>query len=96
MKQLRSLFLPALAAAAVLGGGPALAVPVYKGAAVIGPIGPPEPPLLATQLPKATSAAWSCQGSKCSYVKQGGATWSDCFVAWSPTHGGWLPVRYCR
>jgi hypothetical protein len=82
--------------AAVLGASAAQAVPVYKGAAVIGPIGPPQPPLTDSRLPKATAAAWSCQGSKCSYTKQGGAAWSDCFVSWSPTHAGWLPTRYCR
>ena len=68
----------------------------YKSAPVLGQIGPPNPsPIEPTDLPKPTAADWSCQGGKCSYTKFSGA-WSDCFTAWSPTHGGWLPTRYCR
>ena len=70
--------------------------PTYKGAPVLGQIGPPEPSPTAGNLPRATAAGWSCQSGKCNYTKLGAGPWSDCFISWSPTHGGWLPTRYCR
>ncbi len=70
--------------------------PTYKGAPILGQIGPPEPaPTQPASFPPSKGAGWSCQGGKCSYTKIG-AAWGDCFVSYSPTHGGWLPTRYCH
>lgn len=71
--------------------------PTYKGAPVLGQIGPPEPsPTQPATFGKGGGADWSCQAGKCSYTKVSGAAWSNCFVSYSPTHGGWLPTRFCR
>ena len=93
------LSVAAAALSSTAGPGVGLAAPAahatYKGAPVLGPIGPPQPSPTAPASFPATNAGWSCQSGKCSYVKLSGA-WSDCFVAWSPTFRGWMPTRYCR
>jgi uncharacterized low-complexity protein len=86
-KMIRSLSLcVALAAALSATGAAAQAVP---GPAPKATQGPPTP------IAASTAAGWTCRDGKCGYQKTQGA-WSDCFTSWSPTHGGWLPTRYCR
>ncbi len=60
-----------------------------QGAPAPGATAPPNP------IAASTTAGWTCQDGRCTYHKVQGA-WSDCFTSWSPTHGGWLPTRYCR
>ena len=56
---------------------------------------PPQPQPTAPSFPLSTGADWSCTGGKCTYVKLSGP-WSNCFIAYSPVHHGYMPTRYCR